>query len=204
MGVRTGVLMLNMGGPAGTRDVHPFLLRLFSDRDLISLPFHKKLGPWIAKRRTPKIQEKYEEIGGGSPIGKWTDIQGKELCKRLDAESPNTAPHKHYIGFRYADPLTEDTLNQMERDGVQHAIAFSQYPQYSCATSGSSFNAIFRHYLHRETRMQWSVIDRWGWHPLLAKTHANLIRSSLETGFPEKDRKDVTILFSAHSLPLKV
>ena len=41
--------------------------------------------------------------------------QGRELCKRLDAESPNTAPHKHYIGFRYADPLTEDTLNQMER-----------------------------------------------------------------------------------------
>ena len=52
--------------------------------------------------------------------------------------------------------------------------------------------------------MQWSVIDRWGWHPLLAKTHASLIQSALETGFPEKDRKDVTILFSAHSLPLEV
>lgn len=33
------------------------------------------MGPWIAKRRTPSIQQKYDEIGGGSPIFKWTDLQ---------------------------------------------------------------------------------------------------------------------------------
>ena len=27
----------------------------------------------------------------------------------------NEAPHKFYIGFRYVNPLTEDTLDQMER-----------------------------------------------------------------------------------------
>lgn len=25
------------------------------------------------------------------------------------------APHKFYIGFRYVNPLTEDTIDQMER-----------------------------------------------------------------------------------------
>lgn len=35
---KTGILMLNMGGPETVDDVHDFLLRLFSDKDLIPLP----------------------------------------------------------------------------------------------------------------------------------------------------------------------
>lgn len=35
---KTGILLLNMGGPEATTDVHDFLLRLFSDRDLMVLP----------------------------------------------------------------------------------------------------------------------------------------------------------------------
>ena len=39
----------------------------------------------------------------------------------LDKISPETAPHKHYIMFRYAAPLTEETLLQMKADGVKRA-----------------------------------------------------------------------------------
>lgn len=35
------------------------------------------LGPYIARRRTSEVQKKYAEIGGGSPILKWTNIQVK-------------------------------------------------------------------------------------------------------------------------------
>jgi len=38
---RTGILLLNMGGPEKLDDVHAFLLRLFSDRDLMKLPFQQ-------------------------------------------------------------------------------------------------------------------------------------------------------------------
>lgn len=33
-------------------------------------------------------------------------------------------------------PLTEEAIEEMERDGIQRAIAFTQYPQYSCSTTG--------------------------------------------------------------------
>ena len=72
---KTGILMLNMGGPRKADEVEEFLTRLFLDKDIIKLPFQKKLGPWIAKRRTPSIIEKYSEIGGGSPIYDWTKKQ---------------------------------------------------------------------------------------------------------------------------------
>lgn len=94
--------------------------------------------------------------------------KGNEMCKLLDKLSPETAPHKAYTGFRYANPLTEEALDTIERkvlilltnrpinnkfwqkylrfrDGVERIVAFSQFPQYSCTTSGSSYSAMRRH-----------------------------------------------------------
>jgi len=51
--------------------------------------------------------------------------------------------------------------------------------------------------------MTWSVIDRWSSHPLLVKVFADRIRTELAK-FPKDVEKDAVILFSAHSLPLKV
>lgn len=51
--------------------------------------------------------------------------------------------------------------------------------------------------------IQWSIIDRWATHPLLVKTFATRIQDELKK-FPEDKRKDVILLFSAHSIPLKV
>lgn len=68
----------------------------------------------IARRRAPKIREQYAAIGGGSPIGKWTEAQGKMMEKHMDAMSPETAPHKAYTAFRYAAPMTEACVAQMK------------------------------------------------------------------------------------------
>ena len=38
---KTGIIMLNLGGPERLDDVHDFLLRLFMDKDLIPLPFQR-------------------------------------------------------------------------------------------------------------------------------------------------------------------
>ncbi|PNI69878.1 FECH isoform 5, partial [Pan troglodytes] len=94
---KTGILMLNMGGPETLGDVHDFLLRLFLDRDLMTLPIQNKLAPFIAKRRTPKIQEQYRRIGGGSPIKIWTSKQGEGMVKLLDELSPNTVPNQRIL-----------------------------------------------------------------------------------------------------------
>lgn len=63
--------------------------RVITSRLVLSHP-HSRMGPWIAKRRTPSIQQKYGEIGGGSPIFKWTDLQVNKtlgtLCKLLVSE----------------------------------------------------------------------------------------------------------------------
>lgn len=197
--------MLNMGGPETTDQVYNYLHRIMTDRDMIQLPFQDKLGPWIAQRRTAEVQQKYADIGGGSPILRWTNVQGELLCAQLDRDSPASAPHRHYVAFRYVQPLTETALQRIEADRPERVVIFSQYPQYSCATSGSSFNAIYTHFKDRTAPagIEWSVIDRWSTHPLLVRTFAERIRTEL-AAFPAEKRADVILLFSAHSLPLKV
>ncbi|KAL5484777.1 HEM15 [Sanghuangporus weigelae] len=197
--------MLNMGGPSTVPEVHDFLKNLFLDHDLIPLPFQRVLAPLIAKRRTPKIEEQYSAIGGGSPILRYTKFQGEAMCGLLDELSPESAPHKSYVAFRYARPLTDAACEEMKKDGVQRAVAFTQYPQYSCSTTGSSLNELFR----QGTRgaigqgVEWSVIDRWGTHPGFVEAVAQRVEAALQN-FPPERRKDAVLLFSAHSLPMEI
>ena len=202
----TAVVMLNMGGPNDLEEVGPFLKNLFSDGEIITLgPLQDVLGPMISSRRTPAITEQYAKIGGKSPIGDWTRKQGEGIEKLLDEMCPDTAPHKTYTMFRYARPLTEETLRQMDADGVKRAIAFSQYPQFSCTTTGSSLNHLWRELrrLDMGDTFEWSVIDRWPLHSGFLDALSDRVARGLET-FDEDVRDRVVIVFSAHSLPMKV
>ena len=139
------------------------------------------------------------------------------MCKLLDQISPETAPHKPYVAFRYANPLTEEMYANLLSDGFGggkggRAVAFTQYPQYSCSTTGSSLNELWKWRNRLEGKatgvdpagaITWSVIDRWPVHPGLVEAFARNVETQLET-YPEETRKDVVLLFSAHSLPMSV
>lgn len=203
--VKTGIVMMNLGGPADLTQVEPFLLELFADREIIQLPLQGWLGPFIARRRTPKVQALYRNIGGGSPILRYTEAQGRGMVERLDRLSPDTAPHGFYVAFRYVTPKSEDALRAMAADGVERAVAFTQYPQFSCATTGSSLNELWRAAARTglEHAFRWSVIDRWPVHPDFITAMAETVRAGLEQFAPE-ERDQVLLLFSAHSLPLHI
>jgi protoporphyrin/coproporphyrin ferrochelatase len=221
------MVFMNMGGPSTTAEVGDFLSRLFADGDLIPLGrLQSYLGPLISARRTPKIQKQYAAIGGGSPIRKWSEYQAEEMCKILDKISPDTAPHKPYVAFRYANPLTEEMYNKLLDDGFGNgkggrAVAFTQYPQYSCSTTGSSINELWKWRQRLEGKssdglgevmrrangqdgtINWSVIDRWPAHAGLIEAIAQNVEATLTT-YPDDERRNVTLLFSAHSLPMSV
>ncbi|MEJ2667878.1 MAG: ferrochelatase [Deinococcales bacterium] len=201
----TGIVMMNLGGPKDLGDVQPFLLELFADREIIQLPMQDWLGPFIARRRTKGVQRNYSDIGGGSPILKWTEEQGRGMVERLDRLSPATAPHKVYVAFRYVKPKSEDALTAMKADGVTRAVAFTQYPQFSCSTTGSSLNELWRaaQRLDLQDAFEWSVLDRWPTHPRFIEAMTRTVEDGLRQ-FRQEEREDVLIVFSAHSLPMSV
>ncbi|KAJ1951297.1 hypothetical protein FBU59_000247 [Linderina macrospora] len=202
---KVGVLLMNMGGPRTQDDVEKFLDGIFLDRDIMKLPAQSLLGPFIAKRRVEKVKDQYRQIGGGSPIEKWTRLQGEGMVKSLDQISPQTAPHQYYVGFRYTAPDTQEALEEMIKDGVEHVIAFTQYQQYSGSTTGSNLNELYRKQkdLDPESKLQWSFIDRWGTHPKLVSAFADRVEAKVKE-LNGDVRDTAPILFSAHSLPLNV
>lgn len=198
---------MNMGGPSKISETYSFLYELFADNDLIPISknYQRTIAKYIAKFRTPKIEKQYEEIGGGSPIRKWSEYQASKVCEILDKTSPETAPHKPYVAFRYASPLTEVAYEQLLKDGVKRAVAFTQYPQFSYSTTGSSLNELWRTIkkLDPERTIEWSTIDRWPTAQGLIDGFSENIEKKLKE-FPEAIRDKVIILFSAHSLPMDV
>jgi protoporphyrin/coproporphyrin ferrochelatase len=203
--VKTGIVMMNLGGPATLDQVEPFLLELFADREIIKLPFQSRLGPFIAHRRAPKVRELYAAIGGGSPILRHTTAQGQGLVDRLDRLSTESAPHGFYVAFRYVKPTSDDALRAMAADGVERAVAFSQYPQFSCSTTGSSLNELWRALDRTGLRgsFEWSLIDRWPVHQGFVAAMADTVRQGLQQ-YPPETRDQALLLFSAHSLPLHI
>ena len=141
------------------------------------------------------------------------------MCKILDQTHPETAPHKPYVAFRYADPLTEEMYQRLFDDGFGNgrggrAVAFTQYPQYSCSTTGSSLNELWKWRNRLEGKrgtgevdpvgsIKWSVIDRWPTHSGLVDAFAQNIRAQLDS-YPPERRDNAVLLFSAHSLPMSV
>src|SRR5262245_18266329 len=85
----TRIVLFNLGGPDDLAGVEPFLVNLFSDREIIELPLGAALQPvlarLIAKVRGPSVRRNYAAIGGGSPQLRLTIDQGRALEERLNA-----------------------------------------------------------------------------------------------------------------------
>ena len=202
--VKTAVILLNMGGPQNKDEVHPYLKELFQDRELLKLPFQKLLGNFIAWRRTPKIQERYAEIGQYSPTLKLMEKQAEQISKKLDEVHPESAPHACVSGFRYSSPRTGEMIKNFEN--AERIVLFSQYPQHSCSTSGSSLCDAYRWLdKHKGGKHQGkiSVIDQWWDREDYTELWAFLIKRKFEEMKKAHGLQDeeIRIIYSAHSLP---
>ena len=72
------------------------------------------------------------------------------------------------------------------------AVAFSQYPQFSCTTTGSSLNHLWRELkrLDMGEEFEWSVIDRWPTHDGFLTALTDRVQKGLDD-FDEEDRDKV-------------
>ncbi len=192
---KTAILLLQMGGPDSIDAVEPFLLNLFSDRDIIKIG-PAFLQPFIARRisrkRAPKVEGYYAKIGGKSPIRELTDAQARALEAKLGDG------YRCFVAMRYSKPSTIDALAAIKREGISRVTALSLYPHYSRATTGSSINELKRVLSQAGATFQVSYIDRFYDHPLYIEALTEKIEEAL-AGF--SDRSKVALVFSAHSLP---
>lgn len=198
---RTGVLLLNLGGPEQIDDVRPFLFNLFSDPEIIRLPFpwlQKPLAWLISTLRSKRSQENYLAIGGGSPLRQVTEAQAVALEEQL---KENGEPVGIYIGMRYWHPFTEEAIAKIKRDRIDNLVILPLYPQFSISTSGSSFRLLEKLWQEDPSlnQINYTVIRSWYEQPGYLQAMAQLIAQELDR-FSNPD--EATIFFSAHGVPV--
>lgn len=203
-GARIGVVLLQLGGPDSLDSVEPFLYNLFSDPDIIDLPFaflfRRALARFISKRRAPKVRVYYKRIGGKSPILKLTLRQARALEKALE----ETLDARVYVAMRYWHPMTEEVLASVQRDGVDQVVLVPLYPQYSKTTTGSSVKEWKRAVAkQRKNHQTLKIVDEYCDHPLYISALVRNIGIALKR-VPEPDRAKVHLVFSAHGTPTKL
>jgi len=168
MGKYDALLLLSFGGPEGPDDVMPFLRNVARGRN-------------IPEERLAEVRERYQRFGGKSPINE----ENRKLIDALRAEMPELPI---YWGNRNWHPFVADTLERMEGDGVERAIAF--------ATSAYSSYASCRQYLE-DIAVAPFVVDKippFASHPAFIASNVDRLREALGDD-------DELVLFTAHSLP---
>jgi protoporphyrin/coproporphyrin ferrochelatase len=168
-------------------EVEPFLTRLFKGRR----PSPEQL---------ERIKERYQLIGGFSPLPGITWTQAKGLAKKLNEKGHS---FKAYVGMRYGHPLIEETVSEIAREGIKEIVAIPMAPFRSRASTGAYIEEVNRAQKNLGTDLEISFIEGWYSHPLFVKAVREKIAEGL-LGFTPEERRKVHLIFTAHSLPKSI
>ena len=206
---QTAVVLFNLGGPDDLDAVEPFLINLFSDREIIELPGGAALQPLvarlIAKLRGRGVRENYRRIGGGSPQLRITRAQAAALEAQLNGAAGEDGPYRVFVAMRYSRPHSIDALEAIAQAGIRRIVTLTLFPHYSRATTGSSRNEFARALADARWAgrgFEVSHIDAYPDDPHYLDAMADTVRAAWRR-IPPQNREEAVVLFSAHGLPQK-
>jgi len=195
-----GLLLTNLGTPTAPRPkaVRKFLAELLADPRVVELPkplwypiLHSIILP-LRSRRSAKLYQKIwsEE---GSPLLVTARKQAHALQQKLSDRNITIA-----LGMRYGTPSIAEALDELKQAGARRLLVFPLYPQYSAATSGSTFDAVA------------AQLKKWRWVPALQMInhyadhpdYINAVASSIEDYWRAHQPAE-KLLFSFHGMRQK-
>lgn len=197
--MKTAVVLLNLGGPDDLTAVRPFLYNLFSDPAILRVPaFLRKTLAWvIAWRRTPKARGIYARMGGKSPLLEQTQAQ----AEALEAALKEKGEYKVFTCMRYWHPMSDAVARNVKNYAPEKIILLPLYPQFSTATTASSFAAWDKAAREAGIALPGARICCYGADNHFVAAHVGKIKDAYwkasEAGKPR-------ILFSAHGLPERI
>jgi ferrochelatase len=171
------------GGPDKLDDVEPYLLDVRN---------YRPTSPEIVH----EIRERYEKIGGRSPIRELTEKQASGLERALNDGSQDW---QVFVGMRHWHPFIKDVLADMSAKGIERAVGLVMAPHYSRMSIGAYFKKV----KEDGSPIEIVPIERWNLLPGYLNTLERRVREAL-LKFPAEVRDKVPVIFTAHSLPERI
>lgn len=142
---RIGVLIAQLGTPDAPtpQALKPYLQQFLSDMRVIDYsPFiwQPILRGIILNTRPRRSARLYQRIWmpEGSPLLVYSNQQADGLQARLGDE------YRVIVGMRYGNPSIGTALTQLEREGIDRILVVPMFPQFSCTTTASIYDAVYR------------------------------------------------------------
>lgn len=201
--MKSAVILMNLGTPTEPTEkaVRAFLKEFLSDRRVVEVPrliWMFILHVFILTFRVPKVTKAYKKIWQqeSSPLRLITESQVKKLQACLDKNSRGQSTPVVTHAMTYSGPSLHDTVNELERSGIEHILLLPLYPQFSATTTGSIYDQVAKLSAERRNIPQIHTIKQYYDHPLYIDALAQTVRAQREkTGTPDK------LLMSFHSIP---
>jgi ferrochelatase len=195
--MKAAIVLINMGGPENPGEVRGFIRRLFLDPHIIDAPglVREFLAWMISAMRAPKIKKHYKLIGGGSPLKKWTALQGKKTSAKLAGKYPNLIFKEAYS---YSSPTIAETYEELAELDLERIIALPLYPQFSQATLGSIYHDLAAANMKHKFGKKLFTLPPFYEHEGYLETTAYFLKQALAK---TDNDKPYHVVFTAHALP---
>lgn len=173
----------------------------YKEEDIERYYTHIRRGRKPSLEALEDLQNRYEAIGGISPLAKITQQQMENLEKRLN-EVQDEIEFKAYLGLKHIEPFVEDAVEAMHKDGIEEAVSIVLAPHFS-TFSVKSYNGRAKETAEKLGGPIIHSVESWYSEPKFIQYWATRVKQTFDLIDEEKRQKAVLIV-SAHSLPEKI
>ena len=170
------VAMLAFGGPETTAKVPDFLTRMTgrpADPETVAV-----------------VEQRYLQIGGGSPLPEITRRQAAALQANMIAQLGVGVRVQH--GLLYSEPTVADSLNDFD---LQSAVALPMSPYASRLTTDA-----YRKALDAAGANEVPLVDGW----FADRRFVAAVSARIAETLDGADINEYALVFTAHSVPLEI
>ena len=184
-----GVLFMAYGGPDTLEDIPGYLADI-------------RAGRTTSASLVDEITRNYRLIGGTSPLLPLTQDAIRETMRVINRRVPSET-FADYLGMRHWAPWIEETVGTMVDAGIERALSLVMAPHYSGMSIAKYQKKIAAGLEQYRGDITFVHVDSYHDAPgfieaLAARVHIGLNR------WPPPVRSKVHVVFSAHSLPVRI
>ena len=183
----TGVLVMAYGTAAGPDDIERYYTDIRGGR----APSASHLA---------ELRERYAAIGNVFPLLDTTTAQAAGLVDRLNADGEGR--FRAYLGMKHSSPFIPEGVAAMRADGIDRAVGIVMAPHWSGMSIETYVERTLQAIDQQGGGVEMSFVRSFHDHPAFVAYLADRVAETMAT-LSEDERRDATVLFTAHSLPTR-
>ncbi len=145
-----------------------------------------------------RLKQRYQRLGGQTPLLQITKSQAGALQKRLIADG---VPARVSFGMKHWHPFVEDVVEKISIDNPPILVGLALAPHYSKLSIGGYEDSVRRGLARKHSKVPFVMAKSWHTEPslitALSTRVSNMLKEIAGSG-------GTMVVFTAHSLPLRV